>query len=104
MPFESNGPFKVIRIAWAHVMNAADFRRLLVVATRDTMPGHVYRMLWETGRAGVVLGGIRGSREHLTVQGPPPLTPRLKKLPKPIAESSSSRCVVTRLRLRATMP
>ncbi len=88
MPFERNGPFKVIRIAWAHVMNAADFSRLLVVATRDTVPSHVYRMPCETGWAGVVLGGIRGSKEHLTVQGLPPSTPRLKRLPKPIAESS----------------
>ena len=55
VPFEGNGPFKVVRIARAHAMNAVDFNRLLVVATRDTIPGHVYRMLWETGRAGVYL-------------------------------------------------
>ena len=69
-------------------IDAADFSRLLVVAKRDTAPGYVYRMPWETGWAGVVLGGSRGSKEHFTVQGPPPLTPRLKRLPEPFTDSS----------------
>ena len=81
-------------------MNAADFSRLLLAATQDTVQGNVFRLPWETGRAGVVLGGSSGALEHLTVQGPPPLMPCLKRLLEPIADSSSSRCVVPRLRLQ----
>ena len=97
MSFQGNGPFNVTCITLAHVINATDYSRLSEVATLDTAPGHVYRLPWETGWAGVVLGGSCGSRGHLTVQGLPPLKPRLKRLPEPIADSSFSRCVVHRL-------
>ena len=100
MLIQCNGPFSVTRIALAHAMNSADFSRLLMVATQDTAPGHVFRMPWETGWAGVVLGGSCVSTQHLTIQGPPPLMPRLKRLPEPIADSSSCRCIVLKLRLQ----
>ena len=76
------------------MMKAVDFDRLLLAATQDTAQGNVFRLPLETGWAGVVLGGSRSALEHLTVQGLPPLMPRLKRLLEPIADPSSSRCVV----------
>ena len=45
------------------MMTAVDFSRLLLAATQDTAQGNVFRLPWETGWAGVVLGGSRSALE-----------------------------------------